>query len=153
MVGTFAVAGAVASSDDPDAEPGLVDRTKTKISNGVNSLRNGAANKLGGLPLLGKLADSVRAKEGAGANNTQPSKPPFGIGVSGASTVNMSEMNTSAFIDGVTIDSRSAGQTDVLARAVTNADLISGAGGAALAAAKNPSSKFSAGVAGAVAFN
>src|SRR5690606_8761758 len=80
MVGTFAVAGAVASSDDPDAEPGLVDRTKTKISNGVNSLRNGAANKLDGLPLLGKLADSVRAKEGAGANNTQPSKPPFGIG-------------------------------------------------------------------------
>ncbi|HEY9380770.1 MAG TPA: leukotoxin LktA family filamentous adhesin, partial [Burkholderiales bacterium] len=153
MVGTFAVAGAVAKSDDPNAEPGLIDRTKTKISGKVDGLRNAAASKMEGLPLLGKLADKVRAAEKAPAESKQPTKPPFGIGVSGASSVNISSMDTSAFIDGVTINSRSAGQTDVLTRAVTNADLISGAGGAALAAAKNPSAKFSAGVAGAVAFN
>ncbi|KAB7623810.1 leukotoxin LktA family filamentous adhesin [Alkalilimnicola sp. S0819] len=156
-VAAMSVAAAMAKSADPDASPGFVDRQKSKLGNKVKGLRDGAANKLDKMPLLNKISGKVRSTQKAPpAGSATPTQPKFGLAVSGAASANIAALVTEAYLQGANVVKRSAepgARADVTVRAISDTDFLAVAGGAALAKANNPSSKFSAAAAGSVAFN
>ncbi|MCA3120832.1 MAG: leukotoxin LktA family filamentous adhesin, partial [Rhodocyclaceae bacterium] len=136
---SIAVAGAAATSDanpNPGDPPGLLDQAKS-----------GLFGLLAKVPVLGdKFGASTPA---AGP----PPSSPFGIAIAGSSAVNRVELGTRAYVDGGTVEMNSTGATSLVLRAVNDTDITAAAGSAALVRANNPSSSFSAGVAGSVAVN
>ncbi len=130
---TISVAAAMASSSDPadSGQPGFVDKVKDK---------------------LGISFDKSSDKAGS-SNQTEPTKPKFGIGVSGSASVNIVELGTSAYIDDAVLDLSGGLNNSLILRAVNDTDITAASGSAALVRAKNPSTKFSAALAGSVAVN
>lgn len=110
-------------------------------------------NVLSSLPLLAELfskSESVeKTTSSGGGSKTQPK---FGLGISGSASVNLTKLSTDAHVQGVTVDKKTDA-TSVTVNALNQTDLISASGAGALASAKNSSSKFNAGIAGAVAYS
>ncbi len=101
------------------------------------------------------LGDNGNASSGSGSSGGSPGsssteEATFGLGISGAASVNMVQLGTSASLSGVTLDNGSSGSTVTL-QAINNAQLISAAGGAALTSMKSSTS--GGDLAGAVAYS
>ncbi|WP_109993251.1 leukotoxin LktA family filamentous adhesin [Salinisphaera sp. LB1] len=113
-------------------------------------------NVLSSLPLLTQLFSSANKEEGqsdSGGGGSEK-KPKFGLAVSGSATVNLAKLGTTADLDGATVHQSASGTaSEVTVNAINNTQLISASGAGALASAKNSSSNFSAGIAGAVAYS
>ncbi|MBO8141511.1 MAG: leukotoxin LktA family filamentous adhesin [Firmicutes bacterium] len=77
-------------------------------------------------------------------------KPKFGLAVSGSSSVNTTRLETAATVENALL-ALTGGALDV--RGVSDTDIIAASGSAALAMAKNQSTSFSGGIAGAIGFN
>jgi filamentous hemagglutinin family protein len=80
------------------------------------------------------------------------SKPQFGLGVSGAASVNVSDLDTNAYINHPKVTGVGA-LSSLNISAVNDTDITAAAGSAALTRANAPSSKRSAAFAGAVTVN
>lgn len=133
VVGTLqtAVAGVdsmkqLAAPDDPQADESLLDKAGTFLSQASD-----------GIAKAGALADKVSNFGSKTKQSTttpaagQQQKASFGIQISGAASVNISKLGTTARVDGVTIDNGSTG-TRVDVQAVNRANQVSAAGAAAL---------------------
>jgi filamentous hemagglutinin family protein len=137
----ISVAGAMASSKDPDEQPseGFMDKLKGKLS--------GALTKL-----TGKTEDPKEAAKDEPAGQPPKTEPKFGLAVSGSSSLNLGGLNTEAYVvDGKVV--LTGGQRFLGIRATNDSQVLAVSGAAALSKAKNPSSEFSAGIAGSVAWN
>ena len=88
----------------------------------------------------------------AAADAPEANKPPkFAIAGAGAIVTNFSNIDTTALIDRAVVSAVDTGTSQVAVQALSDMTQVSVAGGGALALSRNPSTKFSAAVAGAVA--
>ncbi|WP_422126680.1 leukotoxin LktA family filamentous adhesin [Thioalkalivibrio sulfidiphilus] len=97
------------------------------------------------------LADNTRAKSNTGSND--PDQKNFGIAVSGSGTVNLSSLETRAWVSGVQVEALDAGMVDVTISALNDTDLISVSGAGALVRAGKNADGPQVAFAGAVAYN
>ncbi len=135
---TISVAAVLAQSDDPNAAPGKFSQAKTKTIGKLNDSRFKTLNKIGGA-----LAGSGGAKK---------SEPKFGVGISGAASVNLVDLDTNAYIKHKNVNGTGS-NAKLTVRAVNDTDITAAAGSAALVRANAPSVKRSAAFAGAVTYN
>ena len=163
MVGSIAVAGAMASNSNAPAgtDPAASSNTTLagKTSDKVDTQNASTTAELNGdtgsmAPLASSTSDMK--DQGAGGSNsgeTGESKAPrMQIAGAGAVVTNFSDVDTLALMDGAVIKPLSAGATTkVGVRAISDMTQISAAGGGALAMSKNTSTTFSSAIAGAVA--
>ena len=116
-----------------------MDKLKGKLS--------GALTKL-----TGKTEDPKEAAKDEPAGQPPKTEPKFGLAVSGSSSLNLGGLNTEAsVVDGKVV--LTGGQRFLGIRATNDSQVLAVSGAAALSKAKNPSSEFSAGIAGSVAWN
>lgn len=152
QAGAVTVAGSYTSSEPPGSPPGLIDRLTSSVNGKIDGLRGKAADKFTKLPLLNKLADTVRGKQDLTPASEQ-AQPKFGIGISGSASVNMARLGSRAYLDGATVTGRDGGTQSTAVQAINSAELVSASGAAAIVRAQAPSSKFNAAMAGAVAYS
>lgn len=152
QAGAVTVAGSYTSSEPPGSPPGLIDRLTSSVNGKIDGLRGKAADKFTKLPLLNKLADTVRGKQDLTPASEQ-AQPKFGIGISGSASVNMAQLGSRAYLDGATVTGRDGGTQTTSVKATNSAELVSASGAAAIVRAQAPSSKFNAAMAGAVAYS
>ncbi|MDR0182154.1 leukotoxin LktA family filamentous adhesin [Lysobacter arvi] len=152
QAGALTVAGSYTSSSPPNSPPGFIDRLKTSVNGKIDGLRGKAADKFTNLPLLNKVADSVRGKQDQ-PPATEKAQPKFGIGISGSASVNMAQLGSRAYLDGANVVGRDGATQDTSLQATNSAELVSASGAAAIVRAQAPSSKFNAAMAGAVAYS
>jgi hypothetical protein len=151
QAGSLAVAGAATSSSDPNAQPGNLSQAKSWAQGKMTSLQLSAASAFGKIPGIGsKIASAVGP---AVTVDEEPPDPETSTAVAGSSTVNVSLINTKAWISGATLAGKSGTAIDPTVQALNYTGLISASGGASLAMASNPSVESSAGIAGAIALN
>lgn len=131
------VAGAAASSSDPNEQPGLFSKAKT-----------GFTSMLAKIPGLGKLVGG----DSSGGSAAQQ-QPQFGLAIAGSAAVNLVTLGTRAYLDGAELEQPASGATSLSIAAVNDTDVTAATGSGALARANNPSSGWSAGVAGSVSVN
>ena len=140
----IAVTGAIANQTD-DVNPGFFDR----ISSKYNDLM-GSANTL--------ISNTPQNVAGAGSASAQGvAKPKFGLAGAGSAAVNTTDMKTSAVIDGVYINqTQAAGATAVqtlVVRGISDSDITTAAGAAAVTRANSADQKSATGIAGSIAVN
>lgn len=90
---------------------------------------------------------------GSSSSSSGQQGPKFGLAVSGSGSANIAKLSTAGYVDGVTITPDQNASNNVTVNGLNNTFLISASGAGALASAKNQSSGFSGGIAGAVAFS
>lgn len=144
-------------SDSLQSALGKIDEL-TGANVGGSSLLDQASSTLGTISsgdqtlqtIVGKVS-SLGANSGAsGGTASTQQESSFGLGISGAASVNMVALGTSATLSGITVDNGSTGST-VAVQAINNAQLASAAGGAALTRTKGSSG--GGDLAGAVAYS
>ncbi|MEH6446127.1 MAG: hypothetical protein V7784_19710, partial [Oceanospirillaceae bacterium] len=143
---SFAVAATLASSSKPTPferqknSRDLLAQDKPKT--GLSKWLDDASGLISGTP----------KKSGASDPAASTYKPKFGAGISGAAAVNLSDLDTSAYIKHPVVTG--VGPTSTLnVSAVNDTDITAAAGAAALTRANAPSAKRSAAFAGAVTVN
>ena len=143
---SFAVAATLASSSKPTpferqgASRDLLalDKTETNVLERQDASRD--------------LLSGVPSTDGANKPAAPTYKPKFGAGISGAAAVNLSDLDTSAYIKHPVVTG--VGSTSTInVSAVNDTDITAAAGAAALTRANAPSAKRSAAFAGAVTVN
>lgn len=165
-INALSVVGSMASSDDPDAEPGFMDKLKAGVKDKLVALKNKIVTPGGKIQkgitkindLVKKVQDKIKSASGddggGGLDPTQKEDPKFGIGLSGSASVNLTQLDTTAYIDSAIVQfPEEFDSSSLRVSAVNDTDIFALSGGAALAKAKNPSSQFSGAVAGAVTVN
>lgn len=129
----------------------------TGAQTGGTSLLDEASDKLQTISSGDQTLQSVVGKvTSLGANKGSSStpgeseeKPTFGIGISGAASVNMAQLNSNSVLQGFTLDNTAP--SSVTVQAINSAQLTSVAGGAALTRTKGSSG--GGDLAGAVAYS
>jgi filamentous hemagglutinin family protein len=139
---SIGVAGAAASSSDPSEPPG-------QMSQGITKARSALADMVGAKfpSLASKIAPNF------GPSPAPQAEPKFGLAVSGSAAVNLVSLGARAYMDGAKVEHPSTGATSLTVSAVNDTDITAATGSGALARANNPSSTWSAGVAGSVSVN
>lgn len=161
VIETISIAGTLVNNSDPNEPPGFLDKTKAKLTAGVDAIKGGVSK---GTNYLKSLLGLVPEGGGQAAPPADPSpdeggtggyEPKFGLGISGSSSVNLANLTTDAFVDNAVVNLTSgAAETSRLNIGAVNGTHIGAfSGSAALMRAKAPSSNFSAAIAGAVALN
>jgi filamentous hemagglutinin family protein len=150
---TSSVAGYVHADDlQIDAQSyGVVTAATVAATKASN---NGSSGSTFFTKFVSLLSKSDDASGGAAAKSNSKSgttTPTFGLALSGSTSINISEVNTSAYVSGAVIDKNSA-TVAASVQAVNNTIMAAGAGSAALDMAKKQGDK-SAAIAGAVAIN
>ncbi|QIK80736.1 leukotoxin LktA family filamentous adhesin [Lysobacter sp. HDW10] len=140
----------LASPDDPQStDESLLDKANTFLSQASDGVAKAGAlaDKVSN---FGSKTKQATTKPGAGPQK----KAGFGIQISGAASVNISNLNTTALVDGVTINNGATG-TRVTVQAINRANQVSAAGAAALnlKAGGSGSGGSNASVGGAVAYS
>jgi filamentous hemagglutinin family protein len=142
---SFAVAATLASSSKTEFERQKNSRdllAQDKPKTGLSKWLDAASGLISGTP----------KKSGANDPAASTYKPKFGVGISGAAAVNLSDLDTSAYIKHPVVTG--VGSTSTLnVSAVNDTDITAAAGAAALTRANAPSAKRSAAFAGAVTVN
>lgn len=151
QINALAVSAADVSSADsqqPQNQPSKLDQLQSKLT----SMQQGLSNWLA----LGStyLGNATKPAAAAGAGTPGGPQPKYGLSLSASASINIGDMTTAAYIDGVTVKPHTVTvPNDVTVRALNMTDIISASGGAALTRAKAPSTEKSDALAGAVAFS
>lgn len=154
MVVASGVAGATAGEKPPPGSKSsgenLADKTATDSAGAQTQLDGSDAS-------MAPLAESSAPAKGSGsdqaaAGSPAASKPPsFSIAGAGAIVTNFSDLDTTALVDGAVVHAIGSGTSTVAVQALSDLTQVSVAGGGALSLSKNPGTKFTAAIAGAVA--
>jgi filamentous hemagglutinin family protein len=145
-VEAIAVTGAVSNSGPPSNPPGS--GTFEKIKGAYNSAIAGLGSLVG---LGGGSASQQPAQP-----KPPPTPPTFGLSGAGSGAINLTDMTTNAVVDGATLNMTPAGTTGTAAltvRAVSDSDITTASGAAALTRANNPSQTSASAMDGSVAVN
>ena len=134
-VDTIAVAGSRVKSEAEEVEEGQEGAQKNDRKAADNALEEG----------ISKIAAAMGADESA-------NKPKFGIGISGSAAINVTDINTAAYIDAATLTLAGGGRA-VNITAVNNTEIVAAGGSAALITANSPTSTMNGGIAGSFALN
>ena len=102
--------------------------------------------------LVGKTKEPNEAATPDPASQAEKTEPKFGLAISGSSALNLGSLQTEAYIADGTVE-LTGGERLLAVRAINNSQVTAASGAAALTRAKNPSSNFSAGIAGSIAWN
>ena len=141
-VGAVGVAGAMAGGT---AKPGMANKADAGSSSSQSSAGGGGTSTLSSVT----SASSGGSSSGGGGGASTP--PPFSVAGAGAIITNFTDIDATALIDGAVIKGVGEDATRVNVKALSNLTQVSVAGGGALTMAANPSTSFSAAIAGAVA--
>ena len=143
-VETIAVTGAISSDSDSDNSGGFFSNVKNKYES--------IQGKLGGL--VGVKPDAVSPTSGSSQGTGNDPKNTFGLSGAGSGAVNEAELNTFAHIEGATIvQDTTPGNNSLVLLGVSDMDVVTAAGAAALTRANNSSQTGSAAITGSVAVN
>ena len=143
----IAVTGALANNaPSTRGSAGLVDKIKNKT--GYTSL----LTKVEGL--AGTQKSFAKKISASGTAQQKESEPPsYSFAGAGSGAINVTEMLTTAKIEGVTIDQTSPAAASLIVRAISDSDITAASGAAAITRANDAFASKTIGVAGSVAVN
>ena len=151
-VGAIAVAASEAGAPDASSNSSSM---RTKASNQTADSQQKLGGSLSGLPILAEFGETLMAAGAAtkqansAAENNKP--PSLSVAGAGALVTNISNLDTYAQVNGALIQAPADADTRLVVRGFSDLTQITAAGGGALTMARNPSTKFSSAIAGAVA--
>jgi len=133
----IAVTGSLANdAGDPPGTPGIAD--KIKGATGITFVTDKVASLVSLEKSQVETSDTSQASQ---EKNKKPASSKYGLSGAGSGSINVTEMSTSARIEGVTIDQADpAGHTlphSLVVRSISDSDLIAAAGAAAITRANN----------------
>lgn len=143
----IAVTGALANNaPNPPGQPGFVERMKNK--SGYTALLTKAEE------LTSTKKSDVKKVDASSSAQEKEKKPPsYSFAGAGSGAINVTEVLTTAKIDGVNIDQTSTNTASLVVRAIADSDITAATGAAAITRANDPNTTKTVGVAGSVAVN
>ncbi|MDI1360655.1 leukotoxin LktA family filamentous adhesin [Methylotenera sp.] len=143
----IAVTGALANNaPNPPGQPGFVERMKNK--SGYTALLTKAEE------LTSTKKSDVKKVDASSSAQEKEKKPPsYSFAGAGSGAINVTEVLTTAKIDGITIDQTSTNAASLVVRAIADSDITAATGAAAITRANDPNTTKTVGVAGSVAVN
>ncbi|WP_130619996.1 filamentous hemagglutinin N-terminal domain-containing protein [Dyella amyloliquefaciens] len=145
------------SSSSSSSGSSLLDDASSKlstISSGLSAVSSASSGLQGIVGKLGSLNKKSSGTPSSSSGSSSSSSATFGIGISGAASVDMASLSTQSGVDGVTVTvpaSTTAGSPQVDVVSTNDAQLYSAAGSAAIVRAQ--SGNTNAGIAGTVAYS
>ena len=145
---SLSVAAAFVSSSPPkEPGPSFMDR-KNKLSGALGKL----TKKTTRTQAIQEANEGDNGGYGGQENPNPQSEPEFGLAVSGTASVNLGRLATEAFVYKGNLQLQDA-DSSLTVQALNDTHITAASGAAALARANNPSSEWSAAIAGAFALN
>ena len=143
----IAVTGALANNaPNPPGQPGFAERVKN--ATGYTALLTKAE------ALTSTQKSDVKKVDASSSAQEQEKKPPsYSFAGAGSGAINVTEILTTAKIDGVKIDQTSTNTASLIVRAIADSDITAATGAAAITRANDPNTTKTVGVAGSVAVN
>jgi filamentous hemagglutinin family protein len=145
-VEAIAVTGAVSNAGNPANPPGAFDKVKAAYNSAIAGIGS----------LVGMGGGSASQQSSQASPPPKPPPPTFGLSGAGSGAINLTDMTTNAVVDGATLNMTPAGTTGTAAltvRAVSDSDITTASGAAALTRANNPNQTSAAAMDGSVAVN
>jgi len=144
-VESIGIAGSVSNAGAPSPTPGFFDKASAAYQTGMSDLTN----------FILRVSPEQPTRSRSNATTTKPAAPTapsFGLSGAGSAAVNLTDMRTTARVESATVTMAQTAPTLVV-RAISDVDITTAAGSAAITRAANPSQSRAVAVAGAIAVN